>query len=625
MAADGTRLQRLHDASRDIPVGPTRYLVGRVTSVAVAPDGTRVAYVGCHEYAPDGNDAEGARDYAAGPVPLTAYSGLHEILVWDRASGATERLTAGGAPAWSPDGERLAFLSLYGHGTGALSDEIPGRRRLYIMAADGAQVREVATAVVRPPQWSPDGRRLAVVRGEGVWRSVDAPRDALYTVGVDGADQRQLATDIASDPSWSPDGARLAFAKAEGADGAEVALYTIAADGTHARRVTTIKGHQGWDSLYGEAWIETVAWSPAGGQLLYTCGPAVCVVDLDGAPVGKSPVNMRHGSLAAWSPDGARIAVGSVGRPDRSDSDIVLYSMAPDGTDLRILMRHDADAGLQALGARRPAGPVDVAGCAAGAAVPAPAANPGLVQDCETLLAIRDVLAGGAELDWSADRPITEWEGVELGGVPPRVSGLKLAGRGLSGVIPPALADLTQLRELNLRWNLLGGVIPPELGSLAELQKLYLDGNYLTGGIPLELGSLTQLSILRLDRNHLHGIIPPELGSLTQLSTLRLTQNHLHGIIPPELGRLANLQVLDLSYNQLTGSIPAELGQLASLATLDLRSNRLTGAIPAELGELRNLAWLSVGSNPLTGCIPTALKAFPDNRDQGSLGLPDCA
>ena len=32
---------------------------------------------------------------------------------------------------------------------------------------------------------------------------------------------------------------------------------------------------------------------------------------------------------------------------------------------------------------------------------PLPDSNPGLVQDCETLLALRDALAGGAELDWS--------------------------------------------------------------------------------------------------------------------------------------------------------------------------------------------------------------------------------
>ena len=127
-----------------------------------------------------------------------------------------------------------------------------------------------------------------------------------------------------------------------------------------------------------------------------------------------------------------------------------------------------------------------------------PAADPGLVRDCETLLAIRDVLAGGTELDWSADRPMTEWEGVELGGVPPRVSSLKLARRGLSGVIPSELAGLTQLRALELGGTILGGGIPPELGSLAELQELSLDGNYLSGEIPAELGGLTQLSVLWL-------------------------------------------------------------------------------------------------------------------------------
>ena len=42
--------------------------------------------------------------------------------------------------------------------------------------------------------------------------------------------------------------------------------------------------------------------------------------------------------------------------------------------------------------------------------------NAGLVSDCEALLAIRDALAGSATLDWSADRPIADWEGVTVGG-----------------------------------------------------------------------------------------------------------------------------------------------------------------------------------------------------------------
>ena len=48
--------------------------------------------------------------------------------------------------------------------------------------------------------------------------------------------------------------------------------------------------------------------------------------------------------------------------------------------------------------------------CATGGAVP-DATNTGLISDCETLLAVRDTLAGDATLDWSADVPIAEWEG----------------------------------------------------------------------------------------------------------------------------------------------------------------------------------------------------------------------
>ena len=44
--------------------------------------------------------------------------------------------------------------------------------------------------------------------------------------------------------------------------------------------------------------------------------------------------------------------------------------------------------------------------CATGVAVADVRANPGLVSDCNTLLAARDTLAGNETLNWSADRPI---------------------------------------------------------------------------------------------------------------------------------------------------------------------------------------------------------------------------
>ena len=219
-----------------------------------------------------------------------------------------------------------------------------------------------------------------------------------------GADLKRI-TDAVSGPSWSPNGERLAYA-AE--DGEEVVLYTIAADGSHARRVTAVE-RWSWHPGYGEikpvlAWIPTLAWSPDGSKILYTCGPLVCVVKPDGTPVSRTPIGLSGGTVAAWSPDGDRIAVASA---EASDDDTVLYSMAPDGSDLRVLVRSDDEGRLQSMGARRRDGPVDVSGCTAGVAVPDPEADPGLVEDCERLLEIMDVLAGRVELDWNTDRPMT--------------------------------------------------------------------------------------------------------------------------------------------------------------------------------------------------------------------------
>ena len=193
--------------------------------------------------------------------------------------------------------------------------------------------------------------------------------------------------------------------------------------------------------------------------------------------------------------------------------------------------------------------------CATGGAVP-DATNTGLISDCEALLAFRDTLAGDATLDWSADRPIEEWEGVIVDGTPERVTKLLLVGEDLTGEITAELSRLANLQSLDLGGNRLTGEIPGELGSLSNLDLLELWGNRLTGEIPTELGNLANLSLLDLSRNQLAGEIPAQLGNLSKLAKLRLGENHLTGEIPSELGRLANLQVLTLSGNQLLGCVP---------------------------------------------------------------------
>ena len=140
-----------------------------------------------------------------------------------------------------------------------------------------------------------------------------------------------------------------------------------------------------------------------------------------------------------------------------------------------------------------------------------------------------------------------------------------------------------------------------------RVTRLFLSDNDLTGPVPKALGNLTNLQSLWLDGNGLTGRIPEALGNLTNLQYLWLSGNELTGPIPEALGNLTNLQYLWLSGNGLTGPIPEALGNLTNLQILGLDSNGLTGPIPEALGNLTNLRYLYLGGNGLT-CIPSALQ-----------------
>ena len=260
----------------------------------------------------------------------------------------------------------------------------------------------------------------------------------------------------------------------------------------------------------------------------------------------------------------------------------------------------------------------DTSACATGGAVPDAANNPGLVADCEALLEARDTLAGTATLNWSANVPIGNWDGITVGGTTQRVTRLELPGRvgtRVTGTIPAELGNLTNLEVLAIYGATtsddqpikLTGTIPAELGNLINLQELTLHGHLLTGTIPVELGGLTNLETLNLNFTQLSGAIPTELGDLNNLKTLNLYDNDLTGTIPVALGNLANLESLNLSLNRVSGTIPTRFGNLNKLKVLSLGSNQFSGTIPTQLGNLSNLESLAMGFNRVSGTIPTQL------------------
>ena len=631
-ATDGSRLRHITNP------GPDRRprLIGSGESAFdVAPDGARVVYSTC-EF---GRLGTGSRS--------TGLDSQQDLVIESRHGADRQRLTSTASfeshPAWSPLGSRIAYVAI-DPSTYAWERSA----RLHVIHADGANARILPDGfdfvAVQTPAWSPNGRWLAVVgvADQQVWAAANRMRSTLrglgviHLVSVDGGDFIRLS-DAVSNASWSPDGTRLAFARA---DGQEVALYTIAADGSDRRRLTTIEDWQ-WhvpprteEPEPANAWIPTVAWSPDGSRILYACGGWVCVVSLDGSAVGRSPLSLGAKPMAAtWSPDGSRIAVvrHELPNPNRPQQ-VTLYTIAPDGSDVRNLVRYDLVApasrgyfrflegsgtprGLYVRSSRPAAGTVDVAGCQTGVAVPDPGANLGLVADCEALLVIQATLAGQGLLGWTTTRPLAAWNGVELGGAPLRVHGLALHGRGLWSGLPAELGQLSELRTLDLRQNYLGGSIPPQFGQLTHLTGLHLHTNDLQGSIPPQLARLANLTVLDLNANLLTGSVPSELGDLSSLQALRLGDNQLTGEIPSELRNLASLRSLWLQGNRLAGPIPSWLLDLANLQGLGLGHNQLTGQIPTWLGQMTRLTSLSLGANQLTGPIPPELMHLADLRN----------
>ena len=426
----------------------------------------------------------------------------------------TENAAADTHPVWSPDGTQIAFLS-------NRDSESRSRFNLYVMRADGKDVRSVAPSIPSsrfPAVWSPDGSRLAF-RGS----------DRIFTVSPDGSEPRSLGEAIGT-PAWSPDGQYLAYARLtpdrENRPDYQLALIVTSPDGSEQREIFSAPFSQ-YARGSNYTYIADITWPPDGSEIRFVAGQFVPegtdsvreftgmhVLRTDGSDL-RVLAELDPPGHAAWSPDDSRIAVyveplaffpgiNSIPFSSTNSTNVRLYSVAKDGSDRGVLVRSGGRFVAENSGWQNAAD--DIAACSDGRLVPDAGKNPGLVSDCETLMRIRDTLAGtGVLLGWSADRPMETWDEITIRGDPPRVQvlGNALGGPKFKGSIPAEIANLTELDGLGLGGGLTGP-IPPELGSLSKLWSLLLDDNDLTGEIPPELGRLSNLKRLDLRWNNLN-------------------------------------------------------------------------------------------------------------------------
>lgn len=237
-----------------------------------------------------------------------------------------------------------------------------------------------------------------------------------------------------------------------------------------------------------------------------------------------------------------------------------------------------------------------------------------LTPDGLALLAFKSAVSNDPQSSlatWNeTDSDPCHWPGVSCANVTgfpyPRVVGLAVAQKNITGYIPSELGSLLFLRRLNLHGNNLNGTVPSDLANASSLHSLFLYGNSLTGPFPSSLCNLPRLQNLDLSFNSLSGTIPLDLRNCGQLQRLLLSNNKFSGQIPSGVWpEMTGLVQLDISSNQLTGLIPPDLGQLNSLGgTLNLSHNHLSGEIPAELGRLPLTVSLDLRFNNLTGEIP---------------------
>ena len=214
------------------------------------------------EWSPDGTRILFERARASG------YGGeLYDL----RSDGSgLRRLTACVAPcvgdsepAYSPDGQRIVFVRASGP---VIAGSIPRRRSVMEANADGSGLREILTfdllddrRIPYDPQWSPDGRTLALTLMTDA--SIFGVDVGVFLVGLDGTGLRRLVPYTTYDPEWSPGGVRIAFTLARGASSLNrVELYSVRADGSGLRRITRSRSGQ----VSAEA-----SWSPDGTSIAF--------------------------------------------------------------------------------------------------------------------------------------------------------------------------------------------------------------------------------------------------------------------------------------------------------------------------------------------------------------------
>jgi Tol biopolymer transport system component len=186
-------------------------------------------------------------------------------------------------PAWSPQGDYIAFMS-----------NRTGSYEIFIIKPDGSSISQITNNITKDaldPVWSPDGSKIGF---EVEWQ--------LFIMNNDGSQLENIIPGtISHGLKWSPNGLSILFRSLQENDGEYLFVMNL------ENRVVT--------QLTDSGIVNEATWSPDSNKIAYTnfAEAKTYVIDADGTNNTEFLCGGKHflSYGLQWSPDGTRIVFGS--------------------------------------------------------------------------------------------------------------------------------------------------------------------------------------------------------------------------------------------------------------------------------------------------------------------------